>query len=79
LISSETCNCPDHKGKKNVTEVGDHRYNLQTWDDAPLGGTAWRWICKCGSKGKWTYQSDNVPYHSWITHVRRKAEKIVEW
>lgn len=73
----ETCNCIDHKGKDNATEVGKHRYVLETNDDAPLGGTAWRWVCSCTPRaiGKWTYQSPNVCYHSWWSHIWRVSMK----
>lgn len=40
-----------------------HRFDRESEVDR------WRWICSCGSKGHWQYQSPNVAYHSWLNHV----------
>lgn len=66
------CTCAEHKDGAPV-EIDGHTYELDT--DAsgqPANGIArWRYVCSCGGRGAWTFQSDNVPYHAWLGHLVR--------
>lgn len=66
------CTCAEHKDGAPV-EIDGHRFERQDdavdWRDFFM--TRWRYVCSCGSRGRWTFQSDNVPYHAWVKHVAR--------
>lgn len=49
-----------------------HKYTLIR-DDYTRHGTGWKYECSCGSIGRWTWQSDNVPYHAWLRHLKKKG------
>ena len=58
------CTCNEHRDGENApTRVGKHSYQLHE------DHRGWRWLCGCGSRGQFTLQSPNVPYHSWMQHV----------
>jgi hypothetical protein len=48
------------------TEVDGHAYSL---DEDHEDDRGWRWLCSCGSRGRFTMQSPNVSYHGWLRHV----------
>lgn len=58
------------------TEAGEHRYQLDAdyvdeWTET--SDERWRWLCACGGRGRWTFQSPNVPYHAWRKHAGLSA------
>jgi hypothetical protein len=57
-----TAGCASHAAAA-PTEVPEHAYSLHTHPEG------WRWLCSCGSRGRFTMQSPNVPYHGWLRHV----------
>jgi hypothetical protein len=64
------CDCEEHRnwaalGQPAATQYGSHVYTLESGDH--MGG--WRWVCSCGRRGKWTYQSPSAAYHLWEQHV----------
>ena len=53
-----------------LTGVGEHQFTREERQDWPVPyGRGWRWVCACGSKGRWQCQSDNVAYHAWKRHA----------
>jgi hypothetical protein len=70
------CTCAEHKDGA-PREVNGHRFDRAAeavdWQD--LFMERWRYVCSCGSCGRWTYQSPSVPYHAWRKHVARAGAK----
>lgn len=52
-------------GNVDTVYVGQKRHVF----DRDAEGDRWRWLCSCGGRGQWQYQSPNVAYHSWLQHV----------
>ncbi|MFA7264833.1 MAG: hypothetical protein WC054_00735 [Candidatus Nanopelagicales bacterium] len=44
---------------------GVHRFELPGEE----GSDVWRWVCGCGSVGRWQSQSGAVAYHAWRRHA----------
>jgi hypothetical protein len=66
------CTCAEHKDGA-PTEIDGHRFERAA-DEVRQGDQfleRWRYVCSCGSRGRWTFQSDNVPYHAWLRHVAK--------
>lgn len=79
---SAPCTCAEHRGGAPV-EIDGHRFDRAS-DEVKREGMflqRWRYVCSCGGRGQWTFQSDNVPYHSWLDHLRRakQAERRREY
>jgi len=70
------CTCDEHKDGAPV-EAGGHRFERDAkevyWKDSYLD--RWRYVCSCGSRGRWTFQSENVPYHAWLRHVAKAGAR----
>lgn len=66
------CTCAEHKGGAPV-EVDGHVFerDAEEVERQGLFLERWRYVCSCASRGRWTFQSDNVPYHSWLGHLAR--------
>lgn len=65
------CDCPDCRDTPMlVIAVNEHEYAL---DGHPERDERWRWLCGCGSRGKYQYQSPNCSYHSWRVHAGLKV------
>lgn len=62
--------CPEHRGGA-PTVIGEHEF-ARDWDEDRTNDGSffemWRWLCSCGSRGRWQSQSDNVAYHAWLKH-----------
>lgn len=66
------CACEKHKTGAPV-ELYGHRFECAS-DEVERQGMflqRWRYVCSCGSRGHWTFQSDSVVYHSWLGHIQR--------
>jgi hypothetical protein len=37
-------------------------------------GWRWRWVCECGSRGQWNWQSDNVAKVAHRKHANRTTQ-----
>lgn len=66
------CTCTEHKGGAPI-EIDGHRFERDADEvrERDLHLERWRYVCSCGSRGRWTYQSDNVPYHAWLRHMTK--------
>jgi hypothetical protein len=71
-MPSTPCTCSKHMSGAPI-ELYGHRYELacDAVERQDFFLQRWRYVCSCGSRGKWTFQSANVPYHSWLGHIRR--------
>lgn len=66
------CACDKHRDGA-PTALHGHRFECAS-DEVERQGMflqRWRYVCSCGSRGRWTFQSDSVVYHSWLGHIRR--------
>lgn len=70
------CTCTEHRDGA-PTELYGHRLELAAEEVQRQGQflERWRYVCSCGSRGRWTFQSDNVPYHSWRGHIDRSQRQ----
>lgn len=61
------CECQVHRGG-TATVIGKHAFTLGSRDAVSFADEEWRWLCSCGSRGRWQAQSDNASYHDWLRH-----------
>jgi len=46
----------------------EHVFRPESGEDDE-GYHCWRWVCDCGSYGRWNYQSRNVAVYAWARHA----------
>jgi hypothetical protein len=67
------CPCREHRDGA-PTVLGEHEFTLDTDEAVSVGGglvEVWRWLCACGSRGRWQPRSAGDAYHGWLGHVDR--------
>lgn len=70
ILGSILRNLRDIAGSAPEMTVTMHTWAMETRDSPRWAGWyEWRWICGCGSRGRWQNQSPSAASYAWAKHA----------